>query len=55
MFRRAPFDPVLAWETVIMRLLFIRLAIRFRSREPLAEEVAFRRIMDLPSSESDDD
>ena len=55
MFSRVPFDPVLAWETVVSRFLFIKLTIRFRSREPIGEEVAFRMIMDYPSSEEDDD
>ena len=43
------------WESFVSRLLFIALGIRNRSRQTLVAEVAWRKLMDWPESESDDD
>ena len=55
MFGRVPFDPVLAWEHTVRWCLFIMLGIRTRSRDPIAEEVELRMILDMPDSEPDSD
>ena len=45
----------LQWESFVSRLLFIAFGIRNRSRQPLADEVALRKLMDWLEPESDDD
>ena len=46
---------VLCCEHLVSKLIFIVMKIRTRSHQPIADEVEFRRLMDLPESETDGD